>query len=135
MCEIFAVENFCSRTLGQCSPVSLKTCYACHCAKFYRVRPNGVTIIFTPFTILASQGESFGHSSPVWAVMYSKPPLCQSPRFRPLLATRVRDIYCQSSSVLLTTWPTKSSKRQVFAYHAATLIFVGNGGGACHSAS
>jgi len=107
MCKIFAVGNFCSRTVGQCSPVSLKTCYACHCAKFCHARPNAVTIFFLhPSLFWRRRGSPLAtvHQSGRWRIAS---PLCQSPRFRPVLATPVRDIFCQSSSVSLTAWSTK----------------------------
>jgi len=77
MCEISAVkiENFCSQKSG---PNFTKIAHdllrtnACHRAKFYGARPNGLQEkrykFFTPFTILAPQGQS----SPAWVIMYSK---------------------------------------------------------------
>jgi len=42
-------------------------------------------------------------------------PLYQSAKFCPILTTPLRDICCQISWILLTTWLTKNSKRYVSA--------------------
>ena len=71
-------------------------------AKFYRARLNGVREkrynFFTPFTILAPQGDPLGKRSPIWVVMYSWAPsinkllnfvLFQQPVYE-ISATKVR---------------------------------------------
>jgi len=68
-----------SEKVDQRSPKSLKTCYAPMAVVIPNFIADGQTVyekivtnFFTPFTILASQRDSLGQSSPVWAVMHSK---------------------------------------------------------------
>jgi len=44
-------------------------------------------------------------------------PVYRSVKFPPVLTTRLRDICCQISSILLTAWPTTNRIRHVSAYH------------------
>jgi len=60
-------------------------------AKFHRARSNDVRAkrynFFTPFSILALQGDLLCQSSRIWMVTYSKAPLYEAAKFRPVLKT------------------------------------------------
>ena len=67
--------------VGRSSPNSLKTYYPLIPLKLHQDRSNQLEEkrykFFTPFNILAPQGESLGQTTPVWVVGYTvhQPPL------------------------------------------------------------
>ena len=115
--------------VDKCSPKSHITCYAPmpvlvpnFIALDQTMYQKIVTIFYTHQYFGAPEGSpvpKFTNLGPdvQQGLLYQTAKLCH------VLPTPVRCICCQILSISLMAWPTKSSKRRVCAYHAATKIF------------
>jgi len=75
--------------------------------------------IFSPFSILAPQGDAPGPKFTILGRYVQQDPLCQFAKFLFVLATRLRDL--PPNFVNFVDGVTdKKNKRRVSAYHAAT---------------
>ena len=100
------------------SPKSLKTCYPLKppiMPNFVEIGQTtlekSVTKICYTLQCFGSPWDPLGQGSPVWVVGYTNPFYLHA-KFRPVPTTPLRDICCQTSSILLSVWPTKTySKR------------------------
>jgi len=113
------------------SPTSLKICYA----PLPLTVPNFIALgqmtweksvtkfFFTPWSILAPQGNPLGQSSPIMVLMYSKTRTTNVPNLVPFWQP-VYKICCWTSMISLKSdqQTDKKPKRYVFAYRAATTI-------------
>jgi len=90
--------------------------------------PNFITMyeksvtFFTPFSILAPQGDLLCQSSPVWVVTYSKAPSIKLPNFVPFSKYEIAAVKVRRFRGRHNTHTHTNSKVNdtVSAYHAVT---------------